>query len=497
MARHALCRDYRHSHEAHGAAIAKGMHRMYSSRLFRLISLLSLAALLAGCGSGASSYTPAGQTSGQAPAGQTSGQAPAGATGAGGAKVHLVYFNARGAEPVEKKLVERYMKDHPNVEIEYLSTTSLSGPSDTDAIANLIFNIQAKRVIDVAKIEVSRTPLDLMAAKAEQEMSAIDDQVKTRLQGLFNADYVSVNNGVWALPYEYDPFAYIYNASLYKDVGLDPDNPPKSWDDLRKVNDTIKAKNPNSWPICNPIKNLAKTMPYVWTSGGDYWDRPILPTKALFTTPVVTDVYKFYQEWAQKQWINTDELSDANQLQFMISRKCGALNTSSYFIMQLQTNDPKTDWRAAPISSKDGTGQPSTFGGGSALAIPSTSANPKEAANFILWLTSEEAQRLKYGATKDLGLSDQDIFAQATPASKAVSEELKNSDAKWKQSIVTVPSHAPGSGPAYSKIYEILAAMQERILRSNANVDEELRTAQKQSQDLLDQSIAASPDLYK
>ena len=117
------------------------------------------------------------------------------------------------------------------------------------------------------------------------------------------------------MPYEYDPFGYVYNADLYKDAGLNPDNPPKSWDDLRKVNDTLKAKSANSWPICQPINNLAKTMPWVWSSGADYWDKPVLPTKADFTNPTVTDVYKFQQEWSQKNWRNTDELSDAVALQ--------------------------------------------------------------------------------------------------------------------------------------------------------------------------------------
>src|SRR6266480_2148555 len=171
---------------------------MFSFRLTRLAAVSAAAVLLAACGSGASSYTPAGQ---QQPA--QSGQAAP----AAGQKIHLVYFNARGGEVAERKLVERYMKDHPDIEIEYLSTTSMSGPSDTDAIANLIFNIQAKRVVDVAKIEVSRTPLDLMAANAEQELSAIGgDAVKSRAQALLNGNYVAVNNGIWALPYEYDPF---------------------------------------------------------------------------------------------------------------------------------------------------------------------------------------------------------------------------------------------------------------------------------------------------
>ncbi|MCA1645449.1 MAG: extracellular solute-binding protein [Chloroflexi bacterium] len=459
--------------------------------MFRGMALCAAVVLLAGCGSGASSYTPAGG----APAQTTTG-APAPA-GAGDAKVHLVYFNARGAEAAERKLVERYMKDRPDIEIEYLSTTSMAGPSDTDAIANLIFNIQAKRVVDVAKIEVSRTPLDLMAADATKELTAIGgDAVKTRADSLLNSGYVIVNNGVWALPYEYDPFGYIYNASLFKEVGLDPDKPPQTWAALRTTNDAIKAKMPNAWPQCHPIKNTAKTLPYIWNAGGSLWDRDVLPTKALFTTPAVSAAYKYLGEAAQKQWLNTDEITGDNQLQLMISRKCAAMDISTNFTLSLQANDSKTDWRVAPPPSMNANPNPVTFGGGSALAIPSTVAHPKEALDFMMWLTSDAGQNLKYGVTKDLGLTDDDVFAQATPASKSTSETLKN-DTKWKQAILIIPSRPAGVSPAFSKIYDILAAAQERIIRSNANVDEELATAQQQSQQLLDQSIQQYPNLYK
>jgi len=474
----------------------KGEAAMISGRSkTRVGAILAIVVLLTGCGTGTSSYSPAGaqsSTQGGAPA---AGQAGAGAA-ASGEKVHLVYFNARGAEPAERGLVNRYMQDHPNIEIEYLGTTSMTGPSDTDAIANLIFNIQAKKVIDVAKIEVSRTPLDLMASNSIQDLGPIgSDALRTQLKGLLNNNYVDINNGVWAMPYEYDPFGYVYNADLYKDAGLNPDNPPKSWDDLRKVNDTLKAKNTNSWPICQPINNLAKTMPWVWTSGGDYWDKPILPTKADFTNPVVVDSYRFQQEWSQKNWRNTDEMSDTVALQNMISRKCAALVLSSDIILQLEANDPKTDWRVAPIQSKDGNGTPNTYGGGSALAVPTTAAHPKEAMDFIMWLTSDDGQRLKYNVTPGLNLADQDLYSQANPASMAVSDQLKN-DPKWKQSILTIPSRPPGVSPAFSKIYQLLADMQERIVRSNVDVNTELSNVQQQSQTLLDQAIANFPQLY-
>src|ERR1051326_239613 len=213
------------------------MHRTH--RLFQLVALSSVAVLLAACGTGGSSYSPAGQQPAQGGGATQAGTSTSGSTAASGNKVHLVYFNARGAEAAERKLVDRYMKDHPDIDIEYLSTTSMAGPSDTDAIANLIFNIQSKRVVDVAKIEVSRTPLDLMAADATKELTAIGgDAVMKRAQDLQNSGYVLVNNGVWAVPYEYDPFGYVYNATLFKDVGLDPDKPPQTWDDLRATNET-------------------------------------------------------------------------------------------------------------------------------------------------------------------------------------------------------------------------------------------------------------------
>jgi ABC-type glycerol-3-phosphate transport system substrate-binding protein len=104
-------------------------------------------------------------------------------------KVKLVYFNARMAEPVERALVQKYMQLHPNVTIDYLSTTSMPGPSDTDAIANLIFNVQAKTVVDVAKVEISRTPLDLMGAKADLDLSTINaSTVQSQIKDLLNTN---------------------------------------------------------------------------------------------------------------------------------------------------------------------------------------------------------------------------------------------------------------------------------------------------------------------
>lgn len=410
---------------------------------------------------------------------------------------NLVFFNARGAEPVEQALIKKYMALHPNVQIQYLASTSLSGPSDTDAIANLVFNIQAKHVIDIAKVETTRTPFDLYAANAIQSLSKIGgDKVKQQLAGLDNNVYGSFAGNVWALPYEYDPFGYIYNNSMFKEAGIS--SPPTTWDEWRTDNTKLKEKFPNSWPICNPLDNLAKTQPLVWGAGGTFWNKDVLFTKATFDNPGVINTYSFMQEWAEKGWVNTSEINGTTALQFPISRKCAAMDFSASQALLLKVNDPNTDYRVAPYPVEKKGNKGWNYAGGSALVIPSTSKYPKAALDFIMWLTSQEGQSLKYGLNPGLSLAQTDIFNEALPANKTVSAKLAKKP-EWKQALATsnVPVRISGLSPVFSKSYQLLADMQDRILLKKTNVRTELATTQQQVQALIDQSRQLNADLYK
>lgn len=414
--------------------------------------------------------------------------------------IKLVYFNARGAEAVERALIERYMEDNPNIEIEYLSTTALGGPSDTDSIANLIFNIEAETTIDIAKVEVQRTPLELMASGSNLELTGLNaEAVQARSDELLNTNTTEIKGGIWGLPYEYDPFGYIYNADMYTEAGLDPDNPPKTWDELRAANEALMAQFPNSWAICHPIKNLNKIQPFVWSAGGRYWNDTVPATESDVTNQGAIDGYNFMNEWAENGWLNTEELTGDLPLQFMVSRQCAAINLSTYEVLRYAANDPDADFRVATFPTKDETFEPVNFAGGSALVVPSTSAHPEEALDFILWLTSEETQRMKYGMEGDLEFTEEDLFDQATPANRAVLEALSE-DPVWEQALATsdVPTRpAGGLSPTYSQAYEVLASMQERIVLTDADVESELQAAQEEVQALIDQSMAELPDLYE
>jgi multiple sugar transport system substrate-binding protein len=416
-----------------------------------------------------------------------------------GQNIKLVYFNARGGEASERKLIERYQRDHPNIQIEYQASTSMSAPSDTDAISNLIFNVQAGIEIDVAKVEVTRTPLALLPSHSAMELGSLGGQpVADRLDQLLNNNLAQVKGGIWSLPYEYDPFGYVYNGDMFRAAGLNPDQPPKTWDELRTAAQALKTAFPDVWPICHPINNLSKMQPFVWGAGGTYFDRDVLPTKADFTNPGMRASYAFMREWAQNDWMNTEEVSGTKTVQWMVARTCAGMDGSTNLTMQLRANDPDTDWRSAPIVSLDAQHPQVNFAGGSALIVPSTSKHPKEALDFMMWLTDVPAQRLKWGLDKDLGLSLADIANQATPDNRLVaSDPALNEDPMWRGVLNPVPPRTPGVSPVYSQIYTVLGDMQERVFRTQNDLDTELTTAQSKAQQLLDDNVAKMPDLYQ
>lgn len=417
-----------------------------------------------------------------------------------GDPVKLVYFNARGGEAVERALIDLYMQENPNIEIEYLSATAIGGPSDTDTIANLIFNIEAETVIDVAKVEVQRTPLELMATGSNFELTAIDEEaVRARGDELLNMNTTEIQGGIWGLPYEYDPFGYVYNADMYREAGLDPDNPPTTWDELREANAALQETFPGAWAICHPLKNLNKIQPIVWGAGGTYWNDSVPPTESTVTDPATVEAYEFFDEWAEQGWLNTEEISTDQSIQHMVSGQCAAVNISATAVLLYQANAPDTDFRVAAYPTKDDSFEPVNFAGGSALVVPSTSAHPEEALDFILWLTSAETQRIKFGMEGDLGVSDQDIFDQDLPTNSVVATEL-NEDPAWEQATATfdIPTQpAGGLSPVYSRAYEVLATMQEEIALTDVDVEEALQQAQADIQALIDENMEQMPELYE
>jgi multiple sugar transport system substrate-binding protein len=146
-----------------------------------------------------------------------------------GDKVHLTFWTHTHPPMIalNKKLVSEYEKAHPNVTIDYQQIpntdfntkmlTSLSNGSGPDVI----------NMDDVA-IRGDYIPKRLLAP--------MDSAAQTTAEGRYLPNTLGGAKGpdgkLYGLPTEFNATAFAINKAAFKKAGLDPANPPKTWDDV-------------------------------------------------------------------------------------------------------------------------------------------------------------------------------------------------------------------------------------------------------------------------
>ncbi|MBM2885810.1 extracellular solute-binding protein [Chromobacterium phragmitis] len=131
-----------------------------------------------------------------------------------------------------KELVAKYNAQHPNVEVKWTDYpwdviqakfTAAVGAGKPPALVNLnvpwAYDYQQEGLIQ---------PLDGLIDKSQYVAGALKD--------------VTFNGKVYAFPHYNGANVIAYNAELFKKAGLDPNKPPKSFDQELQYAKTIKAK---------------------------------------------------------------------------------------------------------------------------------------------------------------------------------------------------------------------------------------------------------------
>jgi raffinose/stachyose/melibiose transport system substrate-binding protein len=133
--------------------------------------------------------------------------------------------------PFYAKAKELFEAKHPDVTINYVMQ-----PND-----------QYYTLLGTALSSNAGPDLFLMngGAQAKARFGALvklDDKVADIKSDLVGWEEFSDANGTYAVPLSIQGFVVYYNKKLYTDAGLDASKPPKTWGELTKVCDAIKAK---------------------------------------------------------------------------------------------------------------------------------------------------------------------------------------------------------------------------------------------------------------
>lgn len=345
------------------------------------------------------------------------------------APVTLTYWPA--ANPIEvalaTKLAAAFNAENPGVHVDVQPI-----PAGRSSEEVLLAAIVARATPDVCS-NISST-LVARLAKADgvvrlDTMPATGARFRERNDAAMLAPSRLDDGGIYALPWKTNPLMLLYNVGTLRSVGVAP---PRTHAELleasrRLLRDVDGDGRPDHWALWATLKttwferfyDLYPT--YLAASGG----RTLLEHgKVVFDNDAMVGAVEMFREGFAKGYFprtnfeGTDPFMDGTVAMKLIG---------PWFLEQLdRLKVPGLEYDVVPVPGPDvpnGT-EPYAFGDMKSIAVFSTTKHPEEAARFVAYLTSPEADRLLVETSAQLpyrrGLSNDPRFAQAIGRWKAL-----------------------------------------------------------------------------
>lgn len=300
--------------------------------------------------------------------------------------------------PALDELIRRFEEEHPGIHIkpQYI-------PTGDGLIQKLITAIRSGKSPDVSWIHADF--LDkLVEADAIYGMNVFvrgpDGLSPDEMSDIFPPllESATWRDTLYALPMEATSLALFYNRDSFREAGLDPDHPPRTWDELRSFATRLTVdRNADGiidrygffvpvFPASGPLNlwmNLQWT-PFLWQAGGREIDDA--ETQLLINSEAGVQALTLWKSL----------YDDLNFSRYGLAHDVGFASGNLAMIMDGPWDLPRfrqmrgVDWAVAPLPA--GPAGRATYIAGEHMAIFKQSAHPQEAWTFVKWIVRPDVQ---------------------------------------------------------------------------------------------------------
>ncbi len=300
-------------------------------------------------------------------------------------KQDLVFWHAKSSHrgKVWQKMVKEFNKTHPNIQVAatyqggYTATlqkitTAIAAGATPDAT-------EIPNRYGVPQFAESGKLLALDRFMSKKEVKDIFEGVRQRF---------TYKGKLYAIPNATSNSLLYYNANAFKEVGLDPDKPPKNWKQLvahakkltRDLNGDGKI---DKWGLGTHTTTNYFLYALILQNGGKVLDEN---GKPLFTSKEAVEACQFWSDLVHKHKVMPPLTHKATNKLFVAGTTAMMFQSTSFLAKIDKQIGKRFDVRVVflPKQKKYGTGL-----GGTGLGI--FKSNPKREAatwEFVKWVTS-------------------------------------------------------------------------------------------------------------
>jgi multiple sugar transport system substrate-binding protein len=293
---------------------------------------------------------------------------------------------------------------------------------------------------------------------------------------------------IFALPIYSGSYAFFYNKRLFREAGLDPEKPPKTWDEVWRYNERLVRRDEHGritqMGFIPTYGNVQTSMLMAWELGAKF-----LSDDGMHIS-LNNDAMRIGLEWMQKFYARyplkdvtsfTGGFGFAEQHGF-IAGKVAMMVLDSSFPDQIKAYKPGLEYGVALVPTFEGH-QTASASGSWWMAIPRGAKNPEASWEFIKHAVSTEAQ------LEEVEKTEESLF----PASRDAARNPRFLNSPQRAIFVEMMDHSysPSIVPmAHDVFWREFVGAQERTMYGLQSPTEALMQGERFVQTVLDEAMA-------
>ena len=280
-------------------------------------------------------------------------------------------------------------------------------------------------------------PLDTYLAQEKNDASGV--QASHFYPAAWNE--AIYKGSVYAIPTGIDDRMLLYNRKIFREAGLDPNKPPRTWDELAVYAKKLtKYNSDGTYARIGFIPNYGNSWLYLyaWQNRGEFMspDGRTCTLASPENVGALEYMVQVYDSLGGLNKVNTFQSGfQTGELDPFLTGKVAMVINGNWVLNNVARYAPNLDFAAAPppipaerlaqTGRFAGVKPPFlTWTGGFSFAIPVGARHSAEAWRFIKWMSSHEAYRVRAAADKAYNISKGRPFVFELSADRTVNGML-------------------------------------------------------------------------